>query len=176
MKKIITSFLCVAAATALALPSQAQITARNKYLNAGIGIGAYTAGGIPIGASLEVDIKNNISAGGFVDYARYGYKAGGYSWHYNFVYFGARGSYHLIDVLSGNEASKWDPYAGVSVGVRTAWYSDNQSDTDFESPYAGGVFAGIHVGSRYMFTDKVGAFAEVGYGVTALRLGVAAKF
>ncbi|WP_347159328.1 hypothetical protein [Pontibacter chitinilyticus] len=174
MKKIITSVCCLAAAFTLALPSQAQTTAKPKYLNAGIGIGAYTAGGLPVGASLEVGLKNNISVGGFADYARYGYKAYGYSWHYNFLYIGARGSYHLTELLDSN--SKWDPYAGLSLGMRTAWYSDNQSDTDYESPYAGGVFLGIHAGSRYMFSEKMGAFAELGYGVSALKLGVTAKF
>jgi hypothetical protein len=73
--------------------SLAKNASRPKYLNAGIGLGAFTAGGIPIGASLEVGIKENNSVGGFFDYARYGYNFGGYKWRYNFIYLGARGSY-----------------------------------------------------------------------------------
>src|SRR5688572_10287417 len=125
--KTLTLFLLSLAATLVMSSTQAQTGGRNKYLNAGIGLAAYTAGGIPIGASLEVDVKENISVGGFVDYARYGYRYGGYKWNYNFLYFGARGSYHLGQLLKDLDLSdsKWDPYAGVSLGIRTASYNDN---------------------------------------------------
>ncbi|QNF35273.1 hypothetical protein HUW51_22075 [Adhaeribacter swui] len=178
MKKISVLLFCLVALFTFS-QAQAQTPVKNKYLNAGIGLAAYTAGGVPIGASLEVDYKNNISIGGFVDYARYGYKAAGYRWNYNFLYFGARGSYHLGELMKDLDIndSKFDPYVGASLGVRTAWYSDNDEyDNDFNSPYNSGLFLGIHVGSRYMFSEKLGGFAEVGYGVSALRLGITAKF
>jgi hypothetical protein len=154
---------------------QGQNASREKYLNAGIGVGAFTAGGIPIGVSLEVGIKDNISVGGFFDYARYGYNFGGYKWRYNFLYFGARGSYHFGDLLQlTNE--KLDPYAGVSLGVRTASYSDNDGAGSFNSPYSSGVITGLHAGAHYYLNDNLGGFAEVGYGVAALRLGITLKF
>jgi hypothetical protein len=176
--KTLTLVLFALAILLVASPAQAQTAGRTKYLNAGIGLAAYTAGGLPIGASLEMEVKEHISVGGFFDYARYGYKYGSYKWNYNFLYFGARGSYHLGHLLNGQDSgtSKWDPYAGASLGIRTAYYSDNTGTDDFVSPYSGGAFLGIHVGSRYMFSEKVGGFAEVGYGVSALRLGVTAKF
>ena len=176
-KTCLLLFACVAFLFSSASSAQAQ-SARPKYLNAGIGLAAYTAGGIPIGASLEVGIKENISVGAFVDYSRYGYNWGSYKWHYNFLYFGARGSYQLGQLLEElNIANdKLEPYAGLSLGIRSAFYTDNDEVDDFNSPYSGGVFLGLHAGSRYMFSDKIGAFAEVGYGVSALRLGVTAKF
>ena len=176
--KTITLILLSFAAMFIVSSAQAQDAGRNKYLNAGIGLAAYTAGGLPIGASLEVDVKNNISAGVFFDYARYGYRYGSYKWHYNFLYFGARGSYHLGELLRDLDIhnSKWDPYAGLSLGIRTASYRDNAGTENFTSPYSGGAFLGVHVGSRYMFSEKLGGFAEVGYGVSALRLGITARF
>lgn len=36
----------------------------------------------------------------------------------------------------------------------------------------GGFAWGTHLGARYMFTPKVGAYAEVGYGYSYLNLGV----
>lgn len=146
---------------------------RQKYLNAGVGLAAYYGGGLPLGVSLEVDYKNNISIGGSIDYFRYGYNSGGYKWNYTFVYAGARGSYHLGEVLNAN-SSKFDPYMGATLGFRYAGYQNNYG-YDYSSPYNSGLFLGIHLGSRYMFSPKVGAFAEVGYGVSALRLGVTAK-
>ncbi|UHG90523.1 hypothetical protein [Spirosoma oryzicola] len=149
---------------------------RPLYINAGIGLGAYTAGGIPIGLSVEKTIQNNISVGGSIDYARYGYNTGGYSWHYTFIYAGARGSYHLGELLNtGND--KFDPYAGVSLGFRHASYKDTYGYVgDYYNPYSSGLYLGIHLGARYMFSEKFGGFAEVGYGVSALRLGLSAKF
>lgn len=38
------------------------------------------------------------------------------------------------------------------------------------------IFFGVHAGARYLFSDHVGAFAEVGYGVAALKLGATFKF
>ena len=177
MKKFTVFLFCLVALFSIT-KSQAQTAPKNKYLNAGIGLAAYTAGGIPIGASLEMDIKENISVGGFIDYANYGYRSLGYKWNYNFLYFGARGSYHLGNLLEELDIdnSKLDPYAGLSLGIRSAWYSDNDELDNFTSPYNGGLFLGVHVGSRYMFSEKLGGFAEVGYGVSALRLGITAKF
>jgi hypothetical protein len=178
-KSFLLLFACVAFLFSFSAQAQTEANAsRNKYLNAGIGLAAYTAGGLPIGASFEVGIKENISVGAFFDYARYGYNYGGYKWHYNFLYFGARGSYQLSSLLEelNMDNSKLEPYAGLSLGIRTAFYTSNVEDDDFDSPYGGGVFLGVHAGSRYMFSEKLGAFAEVGYGVSALKLGISAKF
>lgn len=157
-------------------PAPAVRVGRAKYLNAGIGLAAYYGGGLPLGASFEVEIKKNVSVGGSVDYLRYGYNSGGYKWNYTFIYAGARGSYHLGEALGvGND--KFDPYVGATLGFRHASYKDNYGYNDYySSPYNSGLFLGVHLGSRYLFSEKIGGFAEVGYGVSALRLGVTAKF
>ena len=35
---------------------------------------------------------------------------------------------------------------------------------------------GIFLGGRYLFTDKIGAFAELGYDMSYLKLGLTGKF
>ncbi len=161
--------------TAAARPAASAASDRQKYLNVGVGLAAYYGGGLPLGASFEVDAKNNISIGGSVDYLRYGYNSGGYKWNYTFVYAGARASYHLSELLNvGND--KFDPYVGATLGFRYAGYRDSYGYNDYVSPYSSGLYLGVHLGSRYMFSEKIGGFAEVGYGVSALRLGVTAKF
>ncbi|QIP12453.1 hypothetical protein G8759_07355 [Spirosoma aureum] len=147
---------------------------RAVYLNAGIGLATYYGGGLPLGVSVEVEAKNNFSIGGSIDYYRYNY--GYYSSGYNFVYAGARASYHLGEALNVQNNS-FDPYVGASLGFRYAGggaYS--YSYYDYGSSYNSGVFIGLHLGARFMFAPKVGAFAEVGYGVSAVKLGLTAKF
>ncbi|UFH51907.1 hypothetical protein [Spirosoma sp. KNUC1025] len=146
---------------------------RNVYVNAGVGLATYYGGGFPIGVSVEVDAKNNFSVGGSIDYYHYNY--GYYSGGYNFVYAGARGSYHF-----NTKNSSFDPYIGATLGFRYAGYKDSYGYSYYDGYYSGGynsgLYVGIHLGSRFMFSPKVGAFAEVGYGVSALKLGLAAKF
>jgi hypothetical protein len=60
--------------------------------------------------------------------------------------------------------------------VRTASYSDNDSSGSFVSPYSSGVITGVHAGARYFLNNNFGGFAEVGYGVAALRPGITLKF
>ncbi len=142
-------------------------SSRNKYLNVGVGLAAYYGAGLPLGASFEVDVKNNISAGGSVDYLHY---SGGYT----FIYVGARSSYHLGELLNVQN-HKFDPYIGATLGFRHTGYDNSYGYYDYGS-YNSGLYLGAHLGSRYYFGEKVGGFAEVGYGVSALRIGLTAKF
>ncbi|AKD55754.1 hypothetical protein [Spirosoma radiotolerans] len=148
---------------------------RHVYLNAGVGLAAYYGGGLPLGVSAEVDVKNNFSVGGSIDYFRYNY--GYYSGGYTFIYAGARASYHLGEALNVQN-SEFDPYIGASLGFRHAGYHDSYgySYSDYGSGYNSGLWIGIHAGARYLFSPKIGAFAEVGYGVSALKVGLTAKF
>lgn len=145
---------------------------RNVYLNAGVGLATYYGGGFPIGVSVEVDAKNNFSVGGSIDYYHYNY--GYYSGGYNFIYAGARGSYHFP-----TQNKSFDPYIGATLGFRYAGYKDSSGYSYYDgysSSYNSGLYVGIHLGARFMFSEKIGAFAELGYGVSAVKLGLAAKF
>ncbi len=147
----------------------------DKYLNLGVGLLTYYGGGLPLGASFEVGVKNNFSVGGSLDYFRYNY--GYYSGGYNFIYAGARASYHLGEALNVQD-TKFDPYVGATLGFRHAGYRDSYgySYYDYGNGYNSGLFVGIHLGARYMFSEHIGGFSEVGYGVSVLKLGLTAKF
>lgn len=161
-----------AAQTSTRTAPSATPSLRTAYLNAGIGLAAYMGGGIPLGVSFEKTIRDNVSVGGSVDFARYGRSYG----RYTFIYAGARGSYHLGELL-GVSDNKFDPYIGASLGFRHVSYRDSYGyGSDYYNSYGSGVYLGIHLGTRYMFSEKLGGFAEVGYGISALRLGVSAKF
>lgn len=148
---------------------------RPVYLNAGLGLATYYGGGLPLGISVEVGAKNNFSVGGSIDYYHYNY--GYYSGGYNFIYAGARASYHLGEALNVQN-NTFDPYIGASLGFRYAGYNDSYDYGGYYygNSYNSGLFVGLHLGSRFMFSPKVGAFAEVGYGVSAIKLGITATF
>ena len=146
-----------------------------NYLNAGIGIGTFGftgSGGLPIVASFEHGFTDKISAGlslGLVStkYAQY--------WKYNYFVIGARGSYHFNELLNVSNP-KLDTYGGATLFYRGYSVKYDGPDTFDGKSSSGGLDIAIHVGSRYFFSDNFGAFAELGWGISPLQLGVTLKF
>ncbi len=145
-----------------------------NFLNAGIGLGTYGlsgTGGLPITASFEHGFTKNISAGVGIGYVQKKYAS---SWKYTYFLFGARGSYHLNETLKlAND--KLDVYAGLGLLYRNysfKYLEDNHEDL---SSSGGDVDIEIHAGARYFFNEKLGGFAEVGYGISPLQIGLAVK-
>ncbi|KAA9354811.1 MULTISPECIES: hypothetical protein [Larkinella] len=172
MKKLLSSLL-VMSLLLVGTQSFAQYQKGDKLLNAGIGLGAYYGGGIPLGASFEVGVTDEISVGAQVDFYTWSYSS---YWRYTFVPIGVRGSYHVNELLNlGND--KLDLYAGVGIGYRISSYKyDGPGGSIYSDSYGSGAFFNLHLGGRYYFKPNIGAFAEVGYGVAPLKLGVAFKF
>ncbi|GAB3925858.1 hypothetical protein [Larkinella terrae] len=175
MKKVLSSLL-VMTLLLVGTKSFAQYQKGDKFLNAGIGLGAYYGGGVPIGASFEVGVTDEISVGAQVDFYTWGYNYVGYKWRYTFIPVAVRGSYHVNELLNLNN-DKLDLYAGLALGYYISSYSDNSGYTGFyDNSYGNRVLFGLHIGGRYFFKPNIGAFAEVGYGVAPLKLGVTFKF
>jgi hypothetical protein len=145
--------------------ASAQETVRGtNYLNLGIGVGTiglFSSGGVPIIVSFEHGITDDIGVGVILGYLSTSYD-------YTYTLFGVRGSYHLNELLNV-QSSKVDLYGGASIYYRH--YKIKNYDTS-----AGTVRPGLHVGGRYMFSNNLGAFAELGYSISALQLGVSLKF
>lgn len=165
MKKLLSVAVLALICCAFTQNVQAQAYQKgDKQLNLGIGVSGY---GIPLGASFEYGVTDAISVGAMVDYTRYGIGSG-YNW--NFIYVGARGSYHFGELL--NTGEKFDPYAGLALG----YWSAKFSGSSYLTGYGNRVFLGLHAGARYYFKEKFGVFAEVGAGSGFLKGGVTFKF
>jgi hypothetical protein len=150
----------------------------DKLLNIGVGLSSYYYGH-PIGLSYEVGITEDISVGGQLDYNSgsyddyYGYN---YRYRYSAYYLGARGSYHFNRVLNINE-NKIDLYAGLGLGYRSFKWNDSYYGSGYGYSYGSGLFLNYFIGGKYYFTNKVGAFLELGYtGLSSSRVGLAVKF
>ncbi len=175
MKKIV---LVLTVIFSLAANVQAQNGAFNKsdkFLNIGVGVNSAYQRGIPLGASFEVGITNDISVGANVDYLSSNYKFTNTKLSFTTIYFAARASYHFNNLFK-IENEKIDLYAGPSLGYRVFCWKDN-SNNSLGDAYGSGVYIGMHVGAKYYFTEKIGAFVEGGdVGSTNARVGVAFRF
>jgi hypothetical protein len=162
----------------------------DNNLNLGIGIGSVLGGTAgystttpPLSVSYErgivdqlFDDKSSLGIGAYLGYAsnKSTLISGGnnFGWKYNYTIFGVRGALHyqLVDKL--------DTYAGLMLGynsVSSTYYGDNSL---IQGSVANGSGMGwsLFIGGRYYFTDNVAAFAELGYGIAYLQLGVSFKF
>lgn len=127
----------------------------------------------PISVSVEYGIVDNpfneengsIGVGGYLGYTSYGNKNNSRTASYTIL--GGRGSYHYQFVPN------LDTYAGLLLGL--AFRSGELLESDVNTTNTRLAY-GIFVGGRYMFHENIGAFVEVGWGVSAINLGLALKF
>lgn len=176
MKKIYLA-LCLTMLAVSSMNAQESAFKKNdNLLNLGLGVNSYYHGGIPLSISFEHGITDLISAGLVVDYLSDKYNYGPtYSYKFTSLYFGARGSLHVNELLKLN-TSKFDLYAGATLGYRSFNWKDNYSGTSLDDIYGSGMFVGVHVGGKYYFTPALGAFTELGAtGSTNFRVGLAVK-
>lgn len=171
MKIIQTLILVAFTSTTLLAQQNGGFKKGDKLLNIGIGVNSFYDGGIPIGASFEKGITNNISVGVNADYLSTDYA----SLKFTAIYLGVRASYHFNDLLK-IESEKIDLYGGPTLGYRSfSWKDADQNDLGDE--YGSGLFLGAFIGGRYYLNNKIGLFAELGaIGSTNARVGVAFKF
>lgn len=140
----------------------------DNLLNVGIGVGG--GFGTPIGLSFEHGFSDKISGGAYVAYASEKQNFGFGEFKYTYILTAARASYHFDFGVE-----KLDPYIGAILGYNIA--SAKWSGAGAVPPSsAGGVIYGGHAGARYYLTDKIGLFAEAGYGVGSLNAGLTFKF
>jgi hypothetical protein len=159
----------------------------NKIINMGIGLGATYYSGVgytsivpPISVSMDnivkdglIDGKGSLGVGGYIGYAAYKYDSAGYVKNYSSFFVGPRGTFHYGFV------DKLDTYVGIFLGYE-AVLSAKTTGTNVPTGFSAGlnpsrfVFS-TYIGGRYFITDKFAGMLELGYGISWLNIGVAAK-
>ncbi len=133
-----------------------------------------------------------LGIGGFIGHksVRYDYTSNSvfsnYTYHYDQKWtntlIGLRGSWHPNEFFD-NE--KVDLYGGVMLGYNVGSYKNNTTRTlnGVTTSYDDGfgyktsyVTWSTYIGGRYFFTQKIGAYLELGYGVSYINLGLSIKF
>jgi hypothetical protein len=164
-----------------------------NVVSAGLGLGSsiagYTYGSQSPGISLQYERglwqagPGVISLGGYLGFKSYKYSindgAGdSYSEKWNYTIIGARGAWHY----TGLSVPNLDVYGGLMLSYNHLSFSGSVSNSagGYQSA-AGGSYGSdlgftAFVGGRYFFAGNLGAFLELGYGVSYLNLGLSYKF
>ena len=193
MKKTLLSLILIISAITTQAQNTTQTFAnKDNVIQVGFGIGgvygfsSYDNQTPVFGAFYErgvyeFDFGGVIGAGGFIGYKGYVTKfdvGGGDEWKYKSAIFvlGARGTFHY-DVF---KVENLDTYGAAMITYHVVNQSDNVPDA-FDPYYdehnhSNAAYASLHAGARYYFTPAFGAYAEVGYGVYWLGMGVNFKF
>jgi hypothetical protein len=185
MKK--SAFFCIALMvisffSAVRVHAQA-FEAGTNVISGGIGLGSslasgYTYGtqGIGLSAGYERGIweagPGVISLGAYLGYKTFGYSADGYSYKWNYTIIGGRGAYHF----TGLNIENLDLYAGLMLSYDNLSFSASTNIPGYSGSYASGIELTPFVGARYYFAGNLGGYAELGYGVAILSIGLSYKF
>ena len=143
-----------------------------KLVNVGIGFGGgygttgFSGGVPPISGSFEIGVTDKIGVGGILGYSIATSGVFGSNFKATYFLIGARGAYHF------EVGDNLDLYAGAMLGYNSVSYSD----TGFGTFAGSGIVVGIFGGGRYMFSENIGAFAELGYSIAVVNVGVTFKF
>jgi len=166
-----------------------------NYVNVGYGLGlgygrilnayqtyeGYDFGGFgPVSLSYERGITDNIGIGAAIGYSTYGATWSQYLYDYKYRWttlsIMVRGAYHF-----NVRNDQFDPYIGAGIGFLKYSYkwesnepgfNEDAYNVDFGTPLGYQIFAG----ARYMFTDNLGAYLEVGYGLAVANAGLTLAF
>lgn len=180
MKKIVFSILAVFAATVAY--AQQPFQEGTTMANLGIGVGTNLGGLGTARPAISIAVDHGfwsvggpgvISLGGYVGNTGYKYTGSGYTSKWNYMVIGVRGAYHYNGFESIPEL---DLYGGLMLAYNIVNYSFDGSSTPISNNYGSGVGLTGFVGARYLFSDNFGAFAELGYGVSSLNVGITYKF
>lgn len=127
----------------------------------------------PVHASFEYGITDKIGVGALVGYTSSKWDLGYGTYDFSYIIAGARGSYHFY------RTEKLDTYAGLMLGynIASAKYKEStpSGSVVLADPKVGGFALGAYIGANYMFTEKIGAFAELGYSISWASVGLAVK-
>lgn len=150
--------------------------------NAGIGLGTALGGLGDARPALSVSLDHGlwdlggpgvISLGGYLGNTGYKYHIGGDTHKWNYFVLGTRGAYHFNGIE--NHPRELDLYVGAMLAYNHVGYSSSGGD-GFVDNYGSGIGLSGFLGGRWFFSDRFGAYAELGYGVSVLNLGATYKF
>lgn len=149
--------------------AQSVFTKSSNIKQIGLGLG----GGAGLSFSLDKGFREdvgpgNLGIGGIVAFRTWGIAFG----RQTSSIFAARLTYHPHFVSELVSDDKFDAYAGFAAGI--GYYSYSYNNDYFGDLNSNRIYpvVGFFLGARYFFSEKFGAFGEVGYGANWLTVGL----
>ena len=150
-------------------------------IQAGLGLSQYGVYGDTVIPPINISFdygksisKLPLSFGAYFGYAKSEYKyafyTSEYKWEYTYYIIGARALWHV-----NFNVKNLDVYGGVLAGYTYVSVEETSTSTIGGSVEGSYINIGACLGARYFFTDNLGAFAEVGYGVALFNFGLSFK-
>jgi hypothetical protein len=184
VKKIVAVAFIALSCVSFSANAQDVFGKNDKVVSLGVGLGSYYGSGykttfIPVSGSFEYGIvdglingKAAIGVGGYLGYTanKWEYANSVYGWEYSHFLIGARGLFHYQFV------NNLDTYAGLFLGYDITSSKSYGNHGGTGSADGSNFVFSPYIGARYYFTDNFAAFAELGYGISILELGVSLKF
>lgn len=189
MKKFFGIALVTLLAVSFAFAQTVPYKVGDQTVTAGLGIGMAGLYGTstlpPINISYETALsamEGKLSIGGLVGFAGSKEEIPWITWSgwvptqttitykYTYIIVGARAAYHypVIDNI--------DTYGGLMLGYNIVSNSIDGAPAGWSGSASASYLAiGGFVGGKYFFTPNLGAYAELGYGVGFINLGIAYK-
>lgn len=150
-----------------------------SVINAGVGFGTNLGGLGNARPAISVSYEYGkweaggpgvISLGGYVGNTGYSYSGSGYSQKWNYTVVGARSAYHYNGFANTPDL---DVYGGLMLSYNIVSYkADGYSGPN---TYGSGLGFSAFLGGRWFFSEKMGVYAELGYGVSVINAGIAFK-
>ncbi len=180
-------FLGVISASTINLAAAQEFKTGDNILSLGLGLGS-SLGSFGTSSSTpaislqyehgqwDVGGPGVISLGGYIGFKSFKYNYFSYySEKWNYTVIGIRSAYHY----NGLNVSHLDVYGGLMLSYNILSYSfesENVLYKGYSGSYGNAFGLSLYVGGRYYFTDKVGAFIELGYGISYFTIGGSYKF
>lgn len=125
---------------------------------------------VPMGSKLT----GVISVGGYLGWStsHYDNNWDDVYYRYNTFIIAARGNYHFIF------HDRFDPYAGVWFGAKInggSWQGNGNHPENWD-PAKSGPTGGAYIGARWFFGETFAVYAEMGYLISVMNVGVTFKF
>ncbi len=161
-----------------AQPFQKGTTAANVGIGLGTALGGLGKARPAVSVSIdhgfwEIGGPGVISLGGYIGNTGYKYTDLGYTAKWNYIVAGVRGAYHYNGFT---DLPNLDVYGGAMLGYNIVKYTADGDGAGLANSYGSGMGFSGFLGGRWFFTESVGAYAELGYGVSILAVGLTFKF
>ncbi len=186
-KKILSVVFLSALVFCASVTSAQEFKTGDNVLSLGIGLGSaignsgYSSQTPAISLQYEhgqwdVGGPGVISLGGYLGFKGFKYEYPPfYSEKWNYTVIGIRSAYHLTMV----DVDHLDLYGGLMLSYNILSTSRTVNDPlykNYGEVSSSGLWLSLYLGGRYYFSDNVGAFMELGYGISYLSIGGQYKF